>query len=154
MPDITPPQISALVNHQFEETLLVAPNGMALPVRVWPDLRGAPGPGEQLTSAIVLVLQHSQLMVEQLRRRVMALEVAMAEHARPLAISSHDGLPKPFPNDRPRDDERARLALDAVDEWAALALLASASEPAPAPSSDAEPSDNAPSSALDAITLG
>lgn len=129
-------------------TLAIAATGQTLAVTIYPDLRTAPDPGTQLTSALVM------LVLEQ-QQRLAALEVLAAELARDGAKPAVDK--QPFPNDRARDDDRAATALNMIGARAAMVTFnAPQSDPtANGGETPDEPSDDASAtgSALDSIAL-
>jgi hypothetical protein len=113
-------------------TLAAAPGALGLTIQCYPDPRGAPHAGAAVQSTLVLAVVNLQSMLSMALQRIAVLEVAMAEHAREDArdfvIPCATG-PRPFPLDRPRDEDRARVALAAVDTHAAQIQL---NEQAPA----------------------
>lgn len=110
---------SLLVNPQPQQVALSHAPGQvpfAVTVIVYPDCRAAPNDSARLSSELVLSVLVLQQQCAILRQQVAAMQVALAELARPteVEIVGREDYPYDCPYDRERDGERFSLAIAAV----------------------------------------
>lgn len=106
---------SAIVDttaHQMALSHLPGQRPFAVTVICYPDPRGAPNDGARLTSELTLAVLVLQQQIAELRQQLASVQIAVAEHGRPLAVEIVGA--QEYPNDRARDGARAALALAAV----------------------------------------